>query len=246
VSGFEEFREDGSLAIRNLNHCIFDPIFAGIGRIFTFARQRRGISMANLGPELSGTHEDTLAGDLQTTRSFRPWESRPDAGMGLTGTATVRALALGPKAPALALRETLRPQVTGKFPAPDRERVNGSEPARLPDVLPGAAADATGMGRVMGYLSEHFRENVPMKALADLVRLSLRQFHRNFKKHFGMPPNQYLIRMRVTAARDMLVSDKRPVAKIAYDLGFADDTLFIRQFKARMGMTPLQYRKANR
>jgi len=44
----------------------------------------------------------------------------------------------------------------------------------------------------------------------------------------------------------MLLSDKRPVAKIAYDLGFADDTLFIRQFKARMGMTPLQYRKANR
>jgi AraC-like DNA-binding protein len=102
------------------------------------------------------------------------------------------------------------------------------------------------MDRVMRYLRDHFRENVPMKALADLVRLSLRQFHRNFKKRFGMPPNQYLIRMRVLAARDMLLSDKRPVAKIAYELGFADDTLFIRQFKARMGMTPLQYRKANR
>jgi AraC family transcriptional regulator len=110
----------------------------------------------------------------------------------------------------------------------------------------GRGEDPDGMYMVMEHLRAHYRENVPMKVLADLVRLSLRQFHRNFKKCYGMPPNQYLIRMRVLAARDMLVSDKRPVAKIAYDLGFADDTLFIRQFKARMGMTPLQYRKAYR
>lgn len=206
--------------------------------------------MANLGSEITGTHEETLAGDLQTARGFRPWEMRPESNLGPTATSTVRALAVGPKAPALALREAFRPQVTARFPAPDRERAYGNEPARTPETLPGAGAgtgeDADGMDRVMGYLNAHFRENVPMKALADIVGLSLRQFHRNFKKQFGMPPNQYLIRMRVIAARDMLVSDKRPVAKIAYDLGFADDTLFIRQFKARMGMTPLQYRKANR
>jgi transcriptional regulator GlxA family with amidase domain len=103
-----------------------------------------------------------------------------------------------------------------------------------------------GMERVMSHLREHFREDVPMKALADLVRLSLRQFHRNFKKRFGLPPNQYLIRMRVMAARDLLVTENRPIADIAYALGFADDTLFIRQFKSRMGMTPLQYRKSRR
>jgi len=202
--------------------------------------------MANLGSEISATQEDTLAGNLQTARSFRPWDTRPDSTGGTTTASTVRALSVAPRAPAPALREMLRPQVTGRFPGPDRESVGVVEPVRLMEALPGVGEDAAGMDRVMGYLGEHFRENVPMKTLADLIRLSLRQFHRNFKKQFGMPPNQYLIRMRVIAARDMLVSDKRPVAKIAYDLGFADDTLFIRQFKARMGMTPLQYRKANR
>ena len=107
-------------------------------------------------------------------------------------------------------------------------------------------AGGEGMERVLRHLREHFREDVPMQVLADLVRLSLRQFHRNFKKKFGMPPNQYLIRMRVQAASDLLISDSRPIAEIAYELGFADDTLFIRQFKSRMGMTPLQYRKAKR
>jgi transcriptional regulator GlxA family with amidase domain len=108
------------------------------------------------------------------------------------------------------------------------------------------APEDDGMERVMDHLRAHFREDVPMKVLADLVGLSLRQFHRNFKKRFGLPPNQYLIRMRVMAAREMLVNENRPVADIAYALGFADDTLFIRQFKSRMGMTPLQYRKSRR
>lgn len=130
------------------------------------------------------------------------------------------------------------------------------DPASIHSVVPempgagtataGARDGEDGMERVMEYLREHFREDVPMKILADLVRLSLRQFHRNFKKRFGIPPNQYLIRMRVTAAQNMLVSDNRPISEIAYTLGFADDTLFIRQFKARLGMTPLQYRKSRR
>lgn len=109
-----------------------------------------------------------------------------------------------------------------------------------------AMAGGEGMERVLRHLREHFREDVPMQVLADLVRLSLRQFHRNFKKKFGIPPNQFLIRMRVQAASDLLISDSRPIAEIAYALGFADDTLFIRQFKSRMGMTPLQYRKSMR
>jgi transcriptional regulator GlxA family with amidase domain len=152
----------------------------------------------------------------------------------------------GTAGPVLALQGSYRAQVTGRFPIPERGLEAPMQALRFPDVSPDESADSQGLDLVMAYLRDHFRENVPMKALADLVRLSLRQFHRNFKKKFGMPPNQYLIRMRVMAARDMLLSDKRPVAKIAYDLGFADDTLFIRQFKARMGMTPLQYRKANR
>ena len=106
--------------------------------------------------------------------------------------------------------------------------------------------EGAGLDRVLQYLREHFREDVPMRVLADMMRLSLRQFHRNFKKHFGIPPNQYLIRMRVLAARDLLLSESRPISEIAYALGFADDTLFIRQFKSRMGMTPLQYRKSRR
>jgi transcriptional regulator GlxA family with amidase domain len=212
--------------------------------------------MANHGREFSGVREEALAGPGPSPRGFNPWDARTETIL-VANNPAMRTLAAGSKAMAVAgIRNALRHSVTDELPdsasgAPAMP-ATGRAPESLADSLAfppyaaGTGEDPEGMDQVMEHLRAHYRENVPMKVLADLVRLSLRQFHRNFKKRYGMPPNQFLIRMRVLAARDMLVSDKRPVAKIAYDLGFADDTLFIRQFKARMGMTPLQYRKAYR
>lgn len=141
---------------------------------------------------------------------------------------------------------TMEEHITDKFPILGRDRKVIGVMGTTRVIAKPAGPGPDGMDRVMDYLREHFREEVPMKILADLVRLSLRQFHRNFKKRYGIPPNQFLIRMRVSAAQNMLLTDNRPISEIAYALGFADDTLFIRQFKARMGMTPLQYRKTKR
>jgi transcriptional regulator GlxA family with amidase domain len=212
--------------------------------------------MANHGREFSGVQEEALTGTDPLPRGFNSWDARTETIL-VAGNPAARSLAAGSKALAVAgIRKELRSHVTDTVPGSASGRAataaSGSvaealvEPESLPLYIPGPGEDPDGMDRVMDHLRAHYRENVPMKVLADLMSLSLRQFHRNFKKRYGMPPNQYLIRIRVLAARDMLVSDKRPVAQIAYDLGFADDTLFIRQFKARMGMTPLQYRKAYR
>lgn len=208
--------------------------------------------MADSGKEYSVAQEDASTGTLAPPREYRVWENQPAAVA--TGAPLVRSVSAGNRPLTIAAmrgmptgREAVRPAVTGKFPFSEPERASvdaliAARPAASAD--PGAIEDA--MDRAMRHLREHFRENVPVKSLAGLARLSLRQFHRNFKKRFGMPPNQFLIRMRVLAARDMLLAENRPISKIAYDLGFADDTLFIRHFKARMGMTPLQYRKAKR
>lgn len=210
--------------------------------------------MANRGQEFSDVQDEALADAGPSPRGFNPWDARMETVL-VANNPAARTLAAGSKVLAVAGLRRGPSHVTGTIPSPAAPAsMSASGPASdsvgaevgLSPYAPGPGEDPDGMETVMEHLRAHYRENVPMKVLADLVRLSLRQFHRNFKKRYGMPPNQYLIRMRVLAARDMLVSDKRPVAKIAYDLGFADDTLFIRQFKARMGMTPLQYRKAYR
>lgn len=109
------------------------------------------------------------------------------------------------------------------------------------DHVPGNAMD-----RVMRYMQDHFRENISMQFLADLVHVSRRQFHRMFKLHFGIPPHQFVIRLRISAAEEYLLADWGSVSEIGMSLGFSDETLFIRHFKKRTGESPHKFRKARR
>jgi transcriptional regulator GlxA family with amidase domain len=93
------------------------------------------------------------------------------------------------------------------------------------------------------YLKNHFRENVSVKKLAQLSDLSVRQFERKFKAAFNTMPHQFLIKLRVHMACDMLRNHRLSVAEIAVDLGFYDQSAFAQHFKKYMGYTPLQYRK---
>jgi transcriptional regulator GlxA family with amidase domain len=93
------------------------------------------------------------------------------------------------------------------------------------------------------HLKNHFRDNVSVKQLAKMSGLSVRQFERKFKAAFNALPHQFLIKLRVHAACDLLRNRRLSVAQIAVDLGFYDQSAFARHFKKNMGYTPLQYRK---
>jgi AraC-like DNA-binding protein len=96
--------------------------------------------------------------------------------------------------------------------------------------------------KAIRHLRENFTEDVPIPVLADMVSMSVRQFQRLFIHFFKMPPSRYRIRMRVLAACDILLRDGRSISGLAHDLGFGDESGFIRHFKSQMGITPLKYR----
>jgi PAS domain S-box-containing protein len=100
-----------------------------------------------------------------------------------------------------------------------------------------------GIGPAVDYLKSHFKENVPVSLLADLTDLSLRQFERKFKAAFNTTPHQYIIKMRVHLACDLLRDRRMAISDIASELGFTDQSAFATHFKKNMGYTPLQYRK---
>jgi AraC-like DNA-binding protein len=54
---------------------------------------------------------------------------------------------------------------------------------------------------------------------------------------FGLPPHQYLLQLRVDAARRLLAA-KVPASEVAADVGFADQSHFVRRF---LGVTPGRY-----
>ncbi|MCM8535868.1 MAG: AraC family transcriptional regulator [Lentisphaeraceae bacterium] len=93
------------------------------------------------------------------------------------------------------------------------------------------------------YLRDHFTTNLSVQDLADQVRLSVRQFQRKFKARFHMSIREYIIRLRVHKACDLLRNSDMSLADIAYETGFYDQSAFTRQFKTHVNESPLQYRK---
>ena len=99
---------------------------------------------------------------------------------------------------------------------------------------------------VADHLKNHFREKLDVPSLAKMVHMSVRQFERKFQTTFQMTPRDYMIRMRVIEACELLVRTNHPVTTVALDAGFYDHSDFARQFRRQMGQTASEYRMERR
>lgn len=101
------------------------------------------------------------------------------------------------------------------------------------------------LDRAVSYIREHFHEAVNMSELARRTGMSVRQFNRKFREVFGTNPRTFLIKTRIQAACEDLRSTEKPLAEIALDYGFCDQSSFTQHFRTHMGITPLRYRKGS-
>ncbi|WWS80255.1 AraC family transcriptional regulator [Agrobacterium vitis] len=98
------------------------------------------------------------------------------------------------------------------------------------------------MSRVRDYLDAYFAEDIGLEHIADLVGCSRAHLIRSFRATYHITPHAYLTFRRIREAEHMLVKDAAP-ADVAFACGFADQAHFTRNFKARTGMTPAQFRR---
>lgn len=91
-------------------------------------------------------------------------------------------------------------------------------------------------------MEKHYRQNISMQAMADLVGLSSTHFNRRFQQVVKITPSKYLNLIRIQAARSMLSTSKKDLTQIAIDTGYTDQSHFTRRFKEVTGMTPQLYR----
>lgn len=92
-------------------------------------------------------------------------------------------------------------------------------------------------------IAAEFDRRIPLAELAGLCGLSQSQLLRAFQRQYGITPHQYLLDRRVhTAKRQLLADVDTPIAQIALDLGFADQSHFTRLFSKSTGVTPDRFR----
>ena len=85
------------------------------------------------------------------------------------------------------------------------------------------------------------KEKMTTAALSSMCGISESYFKRLFKEKYGMPPNKYLIHLKINHACDLLRLERYSVSKTAELSGFSDVYFFSRQFKEYMGITPTQF-----
>lgn len=96
--------------------------------------------------------------------------------------------------------------------------------------------------KIRRYIEEHFAEEIRIDDLREISRLSPFHLIRTFHKEYGVSPHEYLIRVRVEAARKML-KNGLPIIQVAQNAGFSDQSHLTRWFKTHVGITPGRYRK---
>lgn len=99
------------------------------------------------------------------------------------------------------------------------------------------------LDRVKERMQEEFCENIRMRDLADDAGVHPVHLARVFRAEAGRTPGDYLQQVRVRAACHRLRDPGYPLAAIAVECGFADQSHFTRVFKKMMETTPAQFRR---
>lgn len=102
------------------------------------------------------------------------------------------------------------------------------------------------LGRAVAFIRGHFATPMANRQLATVAGLSVRAFERRFREAFRLSPQQYIKRLRVRMACHTLVYSNKPLAQVATEHGFCDQSHFTREFHSQTGVTPRQYRERYR
>ncbi|MDE6131559.1 MAG: AraC family transcriptional regulator, partial [Muribaculaceae bacterium] len=106
-----------------------------------------------------------------------------------------------------------------------------------------ACTDSRRVRKVQQYIQEHFKEEIRLQELANLVGMSPTAFSRFFKLRTGRSISDYMIDIRLGIATRLLVDSTMSVAEICYDCGFNNVSHFNRIFRRKKGCSPREFRE---
>ena len=124
--------------------------------------------------------------------------------------------------------------------------------SRAADALPLTSANylpdpsgfmSKGINKALAYISQNLTKSFGEKDLAAIAGLTPGAFSRSFRGHTGMTLVEYVNRLRVNLACQLLMSESQmPVTEICFAAGFKNISNFNRRFSEQKGMPPSRFR----
>ena len=97
--------------------------------------------------------------------------------------------------------------------------------------------------RVRDYIRHHYMEPLELSQLAKQVGYSEYYLTRKFARETGEKLSDYILEIRISAAKRQLLTTQKDIQRISEELQFGSRSYFDRAFRNKVGMTPAQYRQ---
>ena len=123
-------------------------------------------------------------------------------------------------------------------------RAVGAQPLASASYLPDPSGFmSTGVNEALAYINAYLPEPFTEGDLAAIARLSPSAFSRSFRRHTGMALVQYVNRLRINLACQLLMNEgDQTITDICFATGFNNLSNFNRQFLAQKAMPPSRFR----
>lgn len=97
--------------------------------------------------------------------------------------------------------------------------------------------------KVIAYLNEHYTEKITLDDLTDKFFISKSSLNYNFKNALSCTPMDFLLNIRLSAAKKLLLETNKSIQQISSECGFSSPNYFCLIFKKRELVSPAGYRK---
>lgn len=104
-------------------------------------------------------------------------------------------------------------------------------------------ANVARIARSLDRIRQEFASGLTVQELADEAAMSTSAFHRAFKQVTGNSPLQYIKKIRLHRAQELITLENARIGDAALEVGYESPTQFSREFKRYFNVTPSQARK---
>jgi AraC-like DNA-binding protein len=98
----------------------------------------------------------------------------------------------------------------------------------------------------INYMEQNYQRDLTVEELAEVCKLNRSYFSKLFKESMGCPPQEFLIRMRLSKATELLRNSDSSIGNISQSCGYPNQLHFSRAFKKRYGVPPREWRVQNK